>query len=976
MNNTTKILIFVLLLLIGMQSVFAINTVAQFDNGEDTSTIHNGDSVLFGIGVIKDTDAEEVFATATIYRIVNQKTEAVKQIYQVSSQEQIMSYDYVIQPEDYQNTPGEYVIDILTENYVEQDRIAESKQLFLTVTGDNQPPKFTSEPNTHAKVNEQYVYQATAKDPENDKLTFSGKIMPSDMTIDAESGLILWIPENTGDEYVVITVTDGTNKPVQQSFLISVDAEDKVNSAPYFTSEPVIHAKVNSEYAYDVDAIDTDGDDLKYSLVDAPKTMAIDEESGLISWIPKEEGEFSVSVAVSDGINAPVIQSFLIFVEETIQNQPPKADFYWTTPVYLEELVTLTSNSTDEDGAITKENWVIESQNKVGNPITHRFSEVGSIPVTLTVTDNQGATDKITKYVEVKQRILEIDHFSCNEDFDGDGTSEVVAGEELMCVAHIKDNVQGVTIKFDFNGDGQFEECVTDFKGQCSSTLIVNKNQEAGIYETYAVATKPNWKTANAGPVLVEVWKQRYKIINLQIFEDEFNTEQDTFYRKTPMYVSFDVYDELTDKILIPGVDENVLDHVYLKVKGAGIDFDKWSKTMSVKSITPDYSDRLKMEYVSAAAGLGGAGTISGIDDTGLHKFVIDEIPITDDFLGDGKVFAFTFNFTDRTAGQATKNVNILNNELEFNPPSRIKLVPGESVLIDLTKYVSDIETPVDEIKFTYGNTGHLIVNPQNTGALFKIFAEEGRTESTTILFTADDTDGSVVTKGIEFYIADVPSVDTMPVAVLTMPNRATQDDLVALDGSKSYDTNEDGYLTNFAWKITLANKVVYETSGMDKKINFKFKKRALYDVTLTVTDNTGNKASTTNTIEIMQSKENMDDEDNEKGIWVDYFDIYGTSYGTINLDEPYFVTVKVRNERSVKAKNVKVSFSLPELGYKDTANNFNLGANGDSETVTFGGYLPFTADEVPSGEYVALITVKTGDILRTKYYPLYIETK
>lgn len=839
---------------------------------------------------------------------------------------------------------------------------------------ENSPPIFTSVPSLEGTVGEVYTYDANAVDVDLDVLKFSLFTKPAGMTINEDTGVITWIPTSKGAFFVKVAVTDNINAPVYQTFAIAV--KDKIvekNLPPYFTSTPITEVFLGDTYLYDSDAVDPENDVLEFALVNKPAEMMINKDSGALSWLPGVKGIYDVTISVTDNINDPVYQSFKITVKEKGDGDgSPKADFYWSTPVYLEELVTLTSNSTDSDGSIVSEKWSVQNEIKYGNPITHRFTRSGFVAVTLTVTDNDGKTDSVAKYVEVMQRVLEIDHFSCNEDVDGDGISEVVHGEELMCVAHIKDDVSGVTIQFDYNGDGNFEECVTDFKGQCSSTIIVN--DPAGIYDVYATATKPNWKTANAGPVKVEVWEQRYSIRNLQVFEDVFETEQDTFYRKTPMYVSFDVYDDLTNSIVVPGVDENVLDFVYLKVAGSGVEFDKWTKPINMKSVTPDYSNEIRYKVVASAAGIGSVGSISGIDDTGLHKFVLDEIPITDDFLGEGKVFAFTFNFTDRTAGEATKNVNILNNELTFNPPLRVKITPGESITMDMTQYVSDIETPVDEVKFTYGNTGHLIVNPQGIGNEFKIYADVGQTESTTILFTADDTDGSVVTRGIEFYIDAPIIVDTDPVAILTMPKKAQQKDVVVLDGSKSYDTNEGGYLTDFAWTISLQNKIIHEETGLDQNLLYQFDKRAIYDVTLTVTDNDGNKASATNTIEITELKEEQDDADTEDGIWVDYFDIYGTNYGTLSLDEPYYVTVKVRNERSVSADNIKVTFSLPELGYQDTAHNFNLRANGDAETVNFGGYLPFTADEVPEGEYIALITVKTGDILRVKYYPLYIE--
>jgi serine protease len=80
-------------------------------------------------------------------------------------------------------------------------------------------------------------------------------------------------------------------------------------------------------------------------------------------------------------------------------NQPPVADFTFTTNL-LE--VTFTDQSYDPDGTIVSWDWDFgdSTGSTLQNPV-HTYAASGTYPVTLTVTDNDGATDYVTKDVTV-----------------------------------------------------------------------------------------------------------------------------------------------------------------------------------------------------------------------------------------------------------------------------------------------------------------------------------------------------------------------------------------------------------------------------------------------------------------------------------------------------------------------------------------------------------------------------------------------
>ena len=87
------------------------------------------------------------------------------------------------------------------------------------------------------------------------------------------------------------------------------------NHAPTITSTPITTAEVGVEYTYDVNATDPDGDTLYYYLVVSSTGMTIDQDTGLISWIPTSVhiGDNTVIVEVSD-LELSVTQSFTIVI--------------------------------------------------------------------------------------------------------------------------------------------------------------------------------------------------------------------------------------------------------------------------------------------------------------------------------------------------------------------------------------------------------------------------------------------------------------------------------------------------------------------------------------------------------------------------------------------------------------------------------------------------------------------------------------
>ena len=193
--------------------------------------------------------------------------------------------------------------DVIARAYDDSGVWTDSSPVHLIV--QNGQPEMLSEPTYCAPIGALYRYDVEAADPNGDTLTYSLEYGPDDMTIDAVSGLITWMPTaaQVGQHEYRMIVEDGRGAGAGQTVMIYVPDAD--NTPPQITSEPGFTTRVEREYVYDVDATDADDDPLTFRLMTAPDGMSIEPSTGLITWMPLEEqiGTHTVTVVADDGRN-------------------------------------------------------------------------------------------------------------------------------------------------------------------------------------------------------------------------------------------------------------------------------------------------------------------------------------------------------------------------------------------------------------------------------------------------------------------------------------------------------------------------------------------------------------------------------------------------------------------------------------------------------------------------------------------------
>ena len=198
------------------------------------------------------------------------------------------------------NTPGTYSVfaTAFKNGYVPD---ADDYPL-LTFEVINNAPYFTSTPVTTAYTGEDYYYDADAVDDDGDDISYTLIESPEGMMINTATGEVEWLGvdiTDLGEHNITIRATDEHGLYAEQSYVLNVIDWD--NNAPYFVSTPITVASKDEEYRYDADAIDPNGDDISYSLIDGPEGMEINEDNGLVTWTPKASGgNFHATIRVTD----------------------------------------------------------------------------------------------------------------------------------------------------------------------------------------------------------------------------------------------------------------------------------------------------------------------------------------------------------------------------------------------------------------------------------------------------------------------------------------------------------------------------------------------------------------------------------------------------------------------------------------------------------------------------------------------------
>jgi len=181
---------------------------------------------------------------------------------------------------------------------------AESMQLVNVTVINPVPavaPVITSTPGTRIRIGATYSYKVTATDTVGDLLTYALVTAPQGLTL--TGNVIAWTPtaSQSGDNNVVVQVTNSEGQSVSQSFTINASNNAELFT-PVITSTPNLVTNIEQEYEYNLQGSDPNGEAVVWSLDTAPSGVVIDAQTGALRWQPNETqlGEQTISVRLTD----------------------------------------------------------------------------------------------------------------------------------------------------------------------------------------------------------------------------------------------------------------------------------------------------------------------------------------------------------------------------------------------------------------------------------------------------------------------------------------------------------------------------------------------------------------------------------------------------------------------------------------------------------------------------------------------------
>jgi hypothetical protein len=178
----------------------------------------------------------------------------------------------------------------------------------LTVQNVNDPPIIHTKDVNTATQDVLYSVTYNATDPDGDSLTWSLKTDAVWLTLNGST--ISETPTNAdiGSYWVNISVSDGNGGVAWHNFTLTVE---NVNDPPVIQNFTVPKGAINMQYTLLITAKDPDKDNLTWRIIGS---IWLSINNGLIIGIPKEAGNYSIQVIVSDEHGGMDTVSFTIYI--------------------------------------------------------------------------------------------------------------------------------------------------------------------------------------------------------------------------------------------------------------------------------------------------------------------------------------------------------------------------------------------------------------------------------------------------------------------------------------------------------------------------------------------------------------------------------------------------------------------------------------------------------------------------------------
>ena len=292
------------------------------------------------------------------------------------------------------NTPGTYIV---TLTVTDDDGASDTMTQAVQIGTSNQSPNaaFSATP-TNPLVNAWAQFDSSASADADGTITSYAWNFGDGST---GTGSLVWHRFTTSGTYIVtLTVTDDDGATDSSSLAIQVGPSNQ-SPVANFTFAPT-NPQINAWVQFDGSpSSDPDGSIANYAWNFGDGTS----DTGSLVWHRfSSAGIYAVTLTVTDNDGTTAAHTLTIQVGGTV-NAAPTASFSIlpAAPTIGEWVRFDGSGSADTDGTIASYQWSFgDGTSPVTGPIVyHQFASAGSYLVTLTVTDDDGATDSYSQSI-------------------------------------------------------------------------------------------------------------------------------------------------------------------------------------------------------------------------------------------------------------------------------------------------------------------------------------------------------------------------------------------------------------------------------------------------------------------------------------------------------------------------------------------------------------------------------------------------
>ncbi|WP_408023196.1 putative Ig domain-containing protein [Staphylococcus epidermidis] len=306
--------------------------------------------------------------------------------------------------------------------------------------------------------------------------------LPDGVTFDEATNTISGTPSEVGSYDITVTTTDESGNATETTF--TIDVEDTIK--PTVESIAGQTQEINTEMTpIKIEATDNSDQTVTNKVEGLPDGVTFDETTNTISGTPSKVGSYDITVTTTDESGNSETTTFTISVEDT--TKPTVEDITDQTQEVNTEITPIKIEARDNSGqAVTNKVDGLPDGvtfDEATNTISGTPNEVGSYDITVTTTDESGNSETTSFTIDVEDTTK-----PTVEDI-ADQTQEVNTEITPITIESEDNSGQAVTNKVDGLPDGvTFDEATNTISGTPSEVgsydITVTTTDENGNSET------------------------------------------------------------------------------------------------------------------------------------------------------------------------------------------------------------------------------------------------------------------------------------------------------------------------------------------------------------------------------------------------------------------------------------------------------------------------------------------------------------